>query len=195
MVPSLGFSSLETCEAGNPDHGKWIPVNNIPPWEGCIIPGAPHPDSAFLTANFNAAFRIEGNLKISTVVYPAGQSLVGNQFQPRTGEWVRYTWYSDKYGKTVSAPAECPPECITGITDWYINRIISGYTNSEISSLSKEGQFKVHMYDNPVQMNNYVRRTCYTDKYVENIWEWVCNDQGVDITKNNGPLCPVGMSR
>lgn len=78
------------CEVGDGSKGYWRMVGA--PYQGaCIIPGPPHPDSAFLNSRTNEAFRIEGRYKIVTIL---------------TGK-----------GFYVGCP-ECLPGCITGFAEW-----------------------------------------------------------------------------
>ncbi len=58
---SYAFSSLESCEVGNPDHGRWVQIS-----KECISPGPADPTSGFLMSGSTSAVRYIGNYKINT---------------------------------------------------------------------------------------------------------------------------------
>lgn len=94
VFPSATLAA--TCEVGDLSKGSWkmIGLRN----QGtCIIPGPPHPNSAFLRGpenRGNGAFRIEGKYKVETVV--TGKPYYGHGVYP-----------------------ECVSSCITGFAAWF----------------------------------------------------------------------------
>jgi len=111
------YAQVISCEIGNTSsyvfpQGYWQMVG--PPRQGkCIIPGAPHPDSAFLHGNVNGAFRIEGRYRVDTV-------LTGWGF--------------------VCTSGECPSNsCISGFREWMCNDVYDGFYMENSMCISPGG--------------------------------------------------------
>ncbi len=175
MITGGGTAHAEIlgCEVGNTSdyvspQGYWQMIDA--PYQGeCIIPGAPHPDSAFLHGNVNGAFRIEGRYRVDTVV--------------RGG-----SWWSD-------TPKECPSNsCISGFREWMCNDVYGksnfapyhNYTPSS-SYYVEDNMCVFHFDDGSTNIKYY---TCFTDTAHIILREWKCNSQTPELiepNKNQGP--------
>jgi hypothetical protein len=119
ILNSAELSFSAACTVGDLTQGYWLVVGQRGN-AGCVLPGAPDPESAFLQPNGGgqAAFRIEGG-------YMLDAGLTGKG------------WFSE-------AP-ECNNACIEGFADWACN----GYKryNSQYTTFSGNGQLCIYTYD------------------------------------------------
>jgi hypothetical protein len=171
LMANTAYAEIAACQVGNTSdyvspEGYWQMVGTT--YQGkCIIPGPPHPDSAFLHGNTNGAFRIEGRYRVDTVLTGWG-----------------FSW----------TPGECPSNsCISGFREWMCYDVYGTGNYGPYASFYMEDNNCVYNYDDgSTNIKNYA---CFTDTAHITLLEWKCKPQTpepIEPNKNQGsPACEL----